>query len=81
MKRHYDHSISIKGNHLIEKVAYSFRGSIYYHHVTEQGSAQLDTVLEKELLHADMQVTGSRLSHLSIGDFKAYPHSDILSTA
>ena len=41
-------------------LAYSFRGLVYYHHGKKHGSAQADTVLEKEprVLYLDQQATG-----------------------
>ena len=38
-------------------LAYSFRGSVHYHHGRKHGSIQADMVLEKELrvLHLDLQ--------------------------
>ena len=46
VRRHHDHGDSYKGNHLIEVVAYSFRGSVHYHHGREHGGMQADVVLE-----------------------------------
>ena len=41
-------------------LAYSFRGSVHYHHGRKHGSMQADMVLEKELrvLHLDPQAAG-----------------------
>ena len=46
VKRHHDHRNSNKGKHLIVVVAYSFRGSIHYHHGGENDSMQTDMMLE-----------------------------------
>jgi len=45
-------------------LAYSFRGSVHYHHGRKHGSVQADMVLEKELrvLYPNLQETG-RDSH------------------
>ena len=63
MKRHYDHSNSYKGKHLIV-VAYSFRGLVHSYLVLHDG-VQADMVMENELrvLHLDPQATGSELYH------------------
>ena len=47
MKRHYDHSNSYKGKHLIG-VGLQFRGLVYYCHGGWHGGKQADMVLEKE---------------------------------
>jgi hypothetical protein len=66
------------------RLAYSFRGSVYYHHGEKHGSVQADMVLEKELriLHLDPMTARKRFfytgQNLSIGDPKAYLHSDTL---
>jgi hypothetical protein len=41
------------------ELAYSFRGSVHYHHSKYHGSMQADMVLEKELrvLHLDSKAT------------------------
>ena len=45
VKRHHGHSNSYKGKHLIEVVAYSFRGLVPYHHGEDHGGMQADMVL------------------------------------
>jgi hypothetical protein len=42
-------------NNISLVLAYSFRGSVHYHHGRKHGSMQADMVLEKELrvLHLD----------------------------
>jgi hypothetical protein len=47
------------------KLAYSFRGIVYYHHGRKHGSMQADMVLEKELrvLHLDLQTAEDCVSH------------------
>ena len=46
------------------RLAYSFRGLIYYHHGEKHGSVQADMVLEKELrvLYLDPQRAGKELA-------------------
>ena len=53
VKRHHDQGNS----HKDKLLAYSFRGSVYYHHGRKHGSMQADMVLEKELrvLHLDLK--------------------------
>jgi hypothetical protein len=66
MKRHHNHSNSLKENILI----YSFRGLAHYHHGGKHGSTfQANIALEKELrvLHLNLQAaegnyTGHNLS-------------------
>ena len=55
VKGHHDQCNSYKGKHLI-RLAYSFRGSVHYHHGGKHGSIQADMMLEKELrvLHIDL---------------------------
>ena len=44
-------------------LAYSFRGSVHYHHGTKHGSVQADTVLEElTALHLDLKVARRGLS-------------------
>jgi hypothetical protein len=45
-------------------LAYSFRGSVYYHHGRKHGSVPADMVLEKELrvLHFDLKAAKRRFS-------------------
>ena len=84
VKRHHDHGNSYKGKHLIEVVAYSFRGLIHYHrgggHGGELCSVQTDMVLELRLLHLEgnRKSTETPGSILSIGNLKAHLHSDTL---
>ena len=67
MKRYHGPRNSGEGNHLIEVVVYSFRGLVHYHHWGKQGSMQAaDMVLEKEQLHVDTQVKGSRLKQQTV---------------
>lgn len=79
MKIHYGH-----GNFYIKKtfsvaLAYSFRGSVYYHHSGELESLQADVVLELRMLYlegnrksADSYTEGS----LNKRDLKACSHCD-----
>ena len=59
MSRYRDQGKSYKNN-ISLGLAYSFRGSVYYHHGGKHGSMQADMVLEKELrvLHLDPQAAG-----------------------
>jgi hypothetical protein len=73
-------------------LAYSFRGSVHYHHGRKYGSVQADIVLELlKVLHLDQKATGdchlwaarTRLGfytgwNLSIGDLKPCPHDEAL---
>ena len=51
-------------------LAYSFRGSVHYHHGKKHGSQQADMVLEKELrvLHFDPKAARRRLSYAGSQD-------------
>ena len=62
MKRYHDHDNPYEGKHLTEVLTYNFRGLVHYHHGREHDSMQAHMLLEKELLHVDMQTTGSKLS-------------------
>jgi hypothetical protein len=45
------------------RVAYSFRGSVHYHHGRKHGSVQADMALEElRVLHLDPKVARRRLS-------------------
>ena len=70
-------------------LAYSFRGSVHYHHDLKHGSLQAHMVLEKELrvLYLDpkvgkgdchLQAARNTGQSLSIGGLKACLHSDAL---
>jgi hypothetical protein len=48
VKKHHDQDSFIKANISLE-LAYSFRGSVHYHHDRKHGSIQADMVLEKKL--------------------------------
>ncbi|EGV95718.1 hypothetical protein I79_002471 [Cricetulus griseus] len=50
MKRHYDHSHSFKGKHLIGVAHLEFRGSVHYHH-GETWWCAADVELKRYLLH------------------------------
>ena len=51
VNRHHDQGNSYKEQHLIG-AAYTFRGSVHYHHGRKHGSVQADTVLEElRVLH------------------------------
>jgi hypothetical protein len=69
----------------IKRLAYNFRGLVYYHHGRKHSGVQAAIMMEKELkvLHLDLQTGWRRLFYtghsLSIGDLKAHPHSDTLS--
>ena len=72
----------IKKKNIYLGLAYSFRGSVRYHHGGKQGNMHSDTVLEKlRVLHLDLQAAEgdwvTRCS-LSIGNLKARSHSDTL---
>ena len=64
-------------------LAYSFRGSVSYHHGGEHGGLQTVMVLENQL--QTLHLAGNRKSTemlgniLSIGNLKACPHSDTFS--
>ena len=60
---HHDHGDSFNGKHSMWVTTYSVRDLGHYLHSREHGSLQTDMVLEKEVLHVDLQPTGSRLSH------------------
>ena len=59
---------SLRKENISLGLAYSFRGSVYYHHGRKHGSIQADTVLGKELrvLHPSASSSkGSRRRRLS----------------
>ena len=45
VKIHHDHDNSYKVKHLIEVMAYSFKGLVHFHHSEEHGGVQADMVL------------------------------------
>jgi hypothetical protein len=57
------------------ELAYSFRGSILYHHNKKHGSRQVDMVLEEALriLHLDMKVAWRRLVSRQLGGGSQIP--------
>ena len=65
-------------------LAYSFRGSVHYHHVRKHGSVQADMRLERiYILICRQQETvfhrqteGGSLLHWALGDLKAHLQSD-----
>ena len=61
-------------------LAYSFRGSVHYHHGGEHGGAQVDVVLELRVLHLDWKAAGSQLTahwgKLEQERPQSPPHSD-----
>ena len=45
-------------------LAYSFRGSVHYHHGRKHGNVQADMVLEElRVLHLDLKAAGDRMQH------------------
>ena len=55
VNRHHDQGKSYKGQHLMGP-AYSFRGSVHYHHGGKHGNMQADMVLEElRVLHLDLK--------------------------
>jgi hypothetical protein len=54
------------------ELAYSFRGSVHYHHGRKPGRVQADRVLEKELrvLHPHLKAVRKRLTVLHWAEFK-----------
>ena len=69
-------AILVKENIELRVAAYSFRGSLHYHHGGEHDNTQADVVLELRVLH----LAGNRKSTdklggiLSIGNHKAHSH-------
>ena len=63
VKKHHDHSNTHKENVQL-RLAYSFRGLIYYHHGGKHGSMHADMVLDKEMrvLYLDPQRAGKELA-------------------
>lgn len=65
------------------ELAYSFRGSVNYHHGRKYGTVQADLVLEEpRVLHLELKAARRRLSstlgRTSAWDLKAHPYSDAL---
>jgi hypothetical protein len=65
VKRRHDQGNSYKGQHLIG--AYSFRGSVHYHHSRKHGSLQADMLLEKKLRVLHLEPNAGRRGPSSIG--------------
>jgi hypothetical protein len=61
-------------------LAYSFRGSVHYHHDRKHGSVQADIVQELRVLHLVSKTNRRRLASRQLGrrSLKAHPHSDTL---
>ena len=58
VERLYDYDNSVKSS-IYLGLAYSFRGSVHYHHGGRHGSVQADMVLEElRVLHLDLQAPG-----------------------
>jgi hypothetical protein len=55
MKRQHDQGNSVLKANLYLGLAYSFKGSVHYHHGGKHGRVQADMVLEKlRVLHLDL---------------------------
>ena len=64
----------------MRELAYSFRGSVHYHHGREHGTMQAEVVLELRVLHlAGIRKSADSLRGiLSRRNLRARPHSDAL---
>jgi hypothetical protein len=57
-------------------LAYSFRGSVHFHHGGKHGSIQVDKVVEKELrvFYLDSKAARKRLSSAGSQEGNSLPH-------